>query len=212
MNRNNLLYTVIFTFAASFFFVFFLSLADSLTAEKTAANERISFYSAFLRSAGIDFTDKNETKDLFTRYFPESGDFPFRETIRASVDGKDMLLRLFSGSGLWGTITGVIAVSPDLRTIRGLEIITHNETPGLGGRIDEQWFKDQFKGEAISLQAGSGSGSAGGIRVRKGAGGMDSNPDNSEVEGITGASLTSKSVETIVNNVIAELAGEEGVK
>jgi len=212
MNRNNLFYTVIFTFAASFFFVFFLSLADSLTAEKTAVNERISFYSAFLKSAGIAFTDKNETEDLFAKNFPAAGDFPFRETIRANVEGQNMLLKLFSGSGLWGTITGVIAVSPDLKSIRGLEIISHNETPGLGGRIDEQWFKDQFRGETIRLQGESGAGSAKGISVRKGSGGMDSNPDNSEVEGITGASLTSASVETIVNNVIAEIAREEGIK
>ncbi len=206
MNKNNLLYTVIFTFAASFFFVFFLSLADSLTAEKTGANERISFYSAFLKSAGISFSDKNETEKLFKKYFPGAGSFPFRDTIRAEVNGEEMLLRLFSGSGLWGTITGVIAVTPDLKTIRGLEIISHNETPGLGGRIDEAWFKEQFRGEAVASFNGA-------IRVRKGTGaGADSDPSNSEVEGITGASLTSSSVEVLVNNVIAEIANEEGLK
>jgi len=69
MNKNNFFYTVIFTFAASFFFVFFLSLADSLTAEKTAANTKISFYSAFLKSAGIEFKDKNKQRNSFRSIF-----------------------------------------------------------------------------------------------------------------------------------------------
>ncbi len=207
MNKNNFFYTVIFTFAASFFFVFFLSLADSLTAEKTAANTRISFYSAFLKSAGVEFKDKNETQKLFEKYFPDAvakteGDAAqFTKTIKATVNGEELVLKLFSGSGLWGTITGVIAVTPDFKTIKGLEIISHNETPGLGGRIDEKWFKDQFRNEAIASDDAA-------IKVRKGSGGSDSDPTNSEVEGITGASLTSASIQTIVNNVIAGLAKE----
>lgn len=208
MNRNNLLYTVIFTFAASFFFVFFLSLANTLTAEKTEANERISFYSAFLNAAGIEFSGKNSAEEVFLKSFPSAGSFPYRQTIRASVAGEDMLLKLFSGSGLWGTITGVLAVSPDLSEIKGLEIITHNETPGLGGRIEEEWFKNQFRGEQVSKDPGSKK-----ISVIKGTGrGADTDPSNSEVEGVTGATLTSISIETIINNTLAELVAEEASK
>jgi len=211
MNKNNFFYTVIFTFAASFFFVFFLSLADSLTTEKTAANTKISFYSAFLKSAGIEFKDKKQTEKLFQEYFPDAAERvkndsgEFVKTIKAAVNGEELVLKLFSGSGLWGTITGVIAVTPDLKTIKGLEIISHNETPGLGGRIDEQWFKDQFRGEKIASPDAA-------IRVRKGSGGSDADPSNSEVEGITGASLTSASIQTIVNNVIAGLEKEGAAK
>ncbi|MDX9800491.1 MAG: FMN-binding protein [Spirochaetia bacterium] len=207
MNKNNFFFTVIFTFAASFFFVFFLSLADSLTAEKTAANTKMSFYAAFLKSAGIDYEDKYETEKLFQKNFPavaervqdDTGEFA--KTIKTTVNGEELVLKLFSGSGLWGTITGVIAVTPDLKTIKGLEIISHNETPGLGGRIDEQWFKEQFAGEAIASDDAA-------VKVRKGSGGSDNDPSNSEVEGITGASLTSASIQTIVNNVISGLAKE----
>ena len=54
-----------------------------------------------------------------------------------------------SGSGLWGTIQALLAVTPDFGKIINLEIIIQNETPGLGGRITENWFKDQFKGKIM---------------------------------------------------------------
>jgi len=61
-------------------------------------------------------------------------------------DGDKMLGYSFtvSGSGLWSTITAMLAVTPDLKEIIKLEIVNQNETPGLGGRITEDWFKQQF--------------------------------------------------------------------
>ncbi len=54
-----------------------------------------------------------------------------------------------SGSGLWGTIQALLAVTPDFRKIINLEIVNQNETPGLGGRITENWFKEQFHGKIL---------------------------------------------------------------
>jgi len=66
-------------------------------------------------------------------------------------DGDKMLGYSFpvSGSGLWSTITAMLAVTPDLKEIVNLEIISQNETPGLGGRIVEDWFKNQFSKKQI---------------------------------------------------------------
>ena len=191
MNKNSLVYTVIFSFITAFFFVFLLSLADGMTREKTEDNARKTFYKAVLKSAGINYESDNDLAPVFKKYFSsyKEGD----TVLKTSSDGKDLVIKVFRGSGLWGTITGVLALSSDLERIAGLEIISHNETPGLGGRIDEDWFKDQFDWEKISSS---------GLQVRKGSGGYDSDTENSEVEGITGASLTSKSIETIVNENI----------
>ena len=191
MNKNSLFYTVVFSFLTAFFFVFLLSMADSLTREKTEDNARKTFYKAVLKTAGIDYNSDGDSGTVFKKYFPDykEGD----SVLKTNADGKDLVIKVFRGSGLWGTITGVIAFSSDLERISGFEIISHNETPGLGGRIDEDWFKEQFNGEKIS---------ASGITVRKGSGAFDSDTENSEVEGITGASLTSKSIETIVNENI----------
>ncbi len=54
-----------------------------------------------------------------------------------------------SGNGLWGTIQALLAVTPDFGKIINIEIMNQNETPGLGSRITEDWFKKQFKGKHI---------------------------------------------------------------
>jgi len=58
----------------------------------------------------------------------------------------------YTGSGLWGPITGAIAVSRDLATIKGLTVFHQEETPGLGSRITEPAYLRQFQGK--SFQSG----------------------------------------------------------
>ncbi len=49
------------------------------------------------------------------------------------------------GQGFWAPITGLLALSPDLSETRGIVFLEHSETPGLGGRITEGEFRDQFR-------------------------------------------------------------------
>ncbi|MBF9015627.1 MULTISPECIES: FMN-binding protein [unclassified Oceanispirochaeta] len=197
MNKNGIIYTIIFTFIIAFFFVFFLALANDATVELVEQNKIVSVQSSVLKSIGKMPADEMKISEVYTEEFdsvPQPG-----EMIETEVAGQSVLIRYFSGSGLWGTITGIIAVDDKVERIIGLDIISHNETPGLGGRIDEEWFKKQFSGEKISTE---------GITVAKGAGSSDEDSENSRVDGITGASLTSKSMETIVNNEIEYLKTE----
>lgn len=199
MNRNGIIYTVVFTFVTAFFFVFFLSLANNATISLVEENKIVSIQKSVLRSIGKLPAEDSQVSAAYSAEFdtvPEPGD-----VIATTLDGEEIVIRYFSGSGLWGTITGVLALDSGLNRIIGLDIISHNETPGLGGRIDEEWFKNQFAGEKIGDK---------GITVVKGTGSSDDNPDNSAVDGVTGASLTSKSMETIVNREIASQRTEGG--
>jgi Na+-transporting NADH:ubiquinone oxidoreductase subunit C len=78
---------------------------------------------------------------------PESGQ-PY-ELIRAfKSERKEDLLAIgfpVGGNGLWAPIRGFMALKPDLRQVHGAVFVEHQETPGLGGRITEQWFQDQFR-------------------------------------------------------------------
>jgi Na+-transporting NADH:ubiquinone oxidoreductase subunit C len=56
----------------------------------------------------------------------------------------------FSGLGFWGPITGIAVFSDNLQTMVNIQFLEHQETPGLGGRIEEPWFTDQFKGLKIA--------------------------------------------------------------
>ena len=78
-----------------------------------------------------------------------------------------------------------ICVGPDLETIKGIEVLDHTETPGLGGRMTEEKFKEQFVGKKLKPKLSL-------VRGRESVG-------PNEVHAITGASYTSKGIETIIN-------------
>ncbi len=193
MNRESFLYVVVFTFLVAFVFVFIIAIADNATAARVAQNRELVKAQAFLSAAGLTENDNDKTLRTFNSLF---GAVDGDSIIKASIEGKEILIKQFSGQGLWGTVTGVLASDASVERIIGLDIMSHVETPGLGGRIEEDWFKDQFRHEKIQPD---------GISIRKGEGGSDSNPDNSVVDGVTGASLTSAAMEVIINNEIAKL-------
>ncbi|MBD3237377.1 MAG: hypothetical protein GF330_11775, partial [Candidatus Eisenbacteria bacterium] len=49
------------------------------------------------------------------------------------------------GQGFWAPIEGWLALQPDLTETQGIVFLKHSETPGLGGRITEDAFRDQFR-------------------------------------------------------------------
>jgi Na+-transporting NADH:ubiquinone oxidoreductase subunit C len=195
MNKDSPLYTVVFTFVVCAFFVFFLALASELTKDRVAANRRFAERSAVLRALGVPVESRDRIDAVYESSVAES-EAGGVALYRATVDGAARFAKRFSGSALWGTVTGVLAVDAGVERIAGLEIVSHNETPGLGGRIDEAWFKDQFRGERIG---------ATGIRIRQGSGAGDPDKENGELDAVTGASRTSGAMEKIVNTEIAAL-------
>jgi len=198
MKKDGLIYTVIVSVVSAFLFVFLLSLAYGATKGKVEENQRLTEARAFLVAAGITVDDEMDIEAAFNTNFPNfDTDAAWQTT---TVNGKSVVVSPFQGNGLWGTITGVIGMSSDLQRIVGFEIVSHVETPGLGGRIDEAWFKTQFKDEYA----------ANGIVVKHGGIGGDTDPDNGVVDGITGASRTSDSIQVIVNQQIDRIKSELG--
>jgi Na+-transporting NADH:ubiquinone oxidoreductase subunit C len=101
-----------------------------------------------------------------------------------------------AGSGLWGEVVGVVALEPDLVTIRGLRFYQQEETPGLGGEIGSKWFQEQFEGKKLISSRGEP-----GFSITK----PDTASAQNEVDGITGATMTSDRVETIIDNLAKQL-------
>ncbi|HQU72671.1 MAG TPA: Na(+)-translocating NADH-quinone reductase subunit C [Calditrichia bacterium] len=97
------------------------------------------------------------------------------------------------GRGLWSTMYGFMALGSDLETIRGLTFYSHGETPGLGGEVDNPRWKEQWKG----LEAYDDQGKVI-ITVIKGK--VDrSKPDaNHMVDGLSGATITTRGVNALV--------------
>ena len=103
------------------------------------------------------------------------------------------------GSGLWGPIWGNVALEGDFDTIYGVTFGHQGETPGLGAEIATPAYSDQYKNK--SIYSGNNLVS---IAVLKGAGSSAGNPN--AVDAITGGTITSKGVETMMKNNLSGYA------
>ncbi len=198
MNKQSLIYTVIFTFIVSFFFVLLLSFANEGTREQVALNQQVRRQQAILNALGISYEGPQDVLTKFEAVEEVSrGEERF---YRTTIDGRQVFAKEFNGSGLWGNINGILAVDEGVNQTVGMEIISHNETPGLGGRIDEPWFKEQLRGETIVN---------GTIRIGD-AGEGDEDSGNGTIDAVTGATRTSDAMQVILNNELATIADALG--
>ena len=97
-----------------------------------------------------------------------------------------------SGKGLWSTLYGYFALDTDLNTSKGITFYKHKETPGLGGEVEKNWFQNNFIGKKILDVKGNFVS----IAVLKGK----SNDNIHGVDGISGATITSRGVTTFLKN------------
>ncbi|UUV18283.1 FMN-binding protein [Fusobacteria bacterium ZRK30] len=198
MEKNSMTYTAVFSFVITFILVFFLALTHIVTKNRVSEYKRNYEISSILKAVGIKPKDR-EVQEQFKSVF--NLELPTDEIMTAKIDGKDILVSKFSGKALWGTVNGIIAMEKNLKTIKGIDIISHNETPGLGGRIEEEWFLKQFQGETINKDK---------IKVVQGSGDGNYNSNDGIVDGIVGATRTSHSIEVMINQKIKSLREEAG--
>ena len=105
--------------------------------------------------------------------------------IEGQIDGYSIPI---SCKGLWSTLLGYFAIEPEGSTAKGITFYSHKETPGLGGEVDKEWFQHNFIGKKFI----NDNGELVGIKVKKGK--ADPNSPY-EVDGISGATVTSKGLE-----------------
>ena len=94
------------------------------------------------------------------------------------------------GRGLWSTLYGYLALEPDASTVKGIQFYSHKETPGLGAEIEKDWFTNNFIGKKIV----NPNGELVSIEVLRGKVDELSNEAYHQVDGISGATMTTKGV------------------
>ncbi len=88
---------------------------------------------------------------------------------------------------------GYLAIDGDLNTVKGLTFYKHGETPGLGGEIDSATFKAQWPGKLLRNDAGEVK-----IEVIKGQVVAGSPNEKHQIDGLSGATITSRGVSKLV--------------
>jgi len=119
--------------------------------------------------------------------------------------GNECFILPITGVGLWGKLYGFLALKPDGDNVLGISFYKHQETPGLGAEITEDWFKSQFSGKKL-LQTAGDFDSFRGVVVKKGIKVIDL-PEKDQaysVDGISGATITSVGVTGITTKYIKE--------
>lgn len=115
--------------------------------------------------------------------------------------GLEKIILPIKGYGLWSTLYGFVALEADLNTVAGLGFYEHAETPGLGGEIDNPLWKAQWIGkksyDANNKQA---------LTVVRGKVDLSRSESIHEIDGLSGATLTSRGVD----NLIKFWMGENG--
>jgi electron transport complex protein RnfG len=132
-----------------------------------------------------------EIKDTLEKIFPEMSEYKLEDEVYMIYqDGeKSGYAFIASGSGYGGDIDILIGLDSDFN-IKDISILTQTETPGLGARIAESTFTDQFKGL-----------SADEVALRS---------DDGMIDAITGATISSKAVVDAVREKMTEIIEKLG--
>jgi len=145
-----------------------LTYVDSITRESIAAQE------------------DEAIKGLLTEMFPEMSRYDYQDeiyTVYANDDSLAGYAFLAIGKGYGGNINILVGLE-DESTVKGIKIVSQEETPGLGTRIDEPFFTDQFTGIDVSD-----------VALSKNGGGIDA---------ITSSTISSNAVVDAVRDTVLE--------
>lgn len=188
--KNSFLYPIIFMTLVTAVFIALLAGLNYATADTIAYNkesqlrQKILYIFDILPQGG----DEKDVERVFNEYVAEKqwGDL---EGYALIEEGQERAYAVpINGPGLWGSIIGYLGLNKDYTQIIGIEFVTQSETPGLGGRISEDSYKDQFRGIDISGKTDNF---------------IVSSPEpGSNVDAIAGATQTSAAVVKLINEDI----------
>jgi len=194
MNKQSFGYTVVFTFVVAFIFVALLAGANAMTVEQVRFNQQIRLQRSILIAMNVSYESEAQVAEIFGNV--EEVEYNGVTLLQLDFEGETRYAKEVSGGGVWGTIRAILGIQSDGERLLGLEIVEHNETPGLGGRIDEDWFKRQFREKKIV---------DGTIEFNEQPGEGDFDPDSGRIDRITGATGTSTSMRRIINASLGEI-------
>lgn len=194
------LYTIVYAACVGTFCAALLTGAAEITRPYREANQRAEELRNILGVLEVPFephASAAELIDLFERHVrrEEVGPLVVYRLIGDDADAGAVALEV-GGPGAWGPVHGFIALEGDWDTVRGITFHDHQETPGLGGEISAEPFRRQFRGKRLFDDEGRPA-----IRVVR-----DGADTPTEVDAISGATITCDRVETMLRRLAERIA------
>jgi len=127
-----------------------LSMVEAVTREPIAEQRRLEMVRA-LRAVLPEFDNGPDADNVS---LPAGVDKKGKQLSRTFYRGRKgdeltgVAVKVTAPDGYSGNIDIMVGTGPE-GTVSGIEILSHAETPGLGAKIVEPWFKEQFKGKGL---------------------------------------------------------------
>jgi Na+-transporting NADH:ubiquinone oxidoreductase subunit C len=192
LNTNSNAYIIIYSAILVVIVAFLLAFVYQALKPMQDANVALDVKKQILYSLNIRDLDGSAAEAKYAEVVKAEKEIDGQKVYECQIDGKDILVASLKGMGLWGGISGYIAINGD-DTVYGAYFNHESETAGLGAEIkDSQAWQEKFIGKKIYDADGNVVLSV----VKK----VES-PDT-QVDCVTGATLTSNGVDAMIKDCL----------
>ena len=133
----------------------------------------------------------NELKETMVKSALEDAELPFYLAYDADNNFIGAAVQTFTNKGFSGNIALMVGILAD-GTVNNISVLQHAETPGLGSKMTEPSFKDQFNNKNASSFN---------FNVKK---------DGGDVDAITAATISSRAFCDAVNRALSTFENNKG--
>ncbi|MCD6527271.1 MAG: RnfABCDGE type electron transport complex subunit G [Desulfuromonas sp.] len=160
-----------------------LSLVESVTREPIAMQRSLQQLKA-LSAVLPEFDNSPDTDVVLLEVGKDKKGHPVQRTFFRARQGEQLVgiaFKVTAADGYSGNIEVMVGLDTHEHIV-GIEILAHAETPGLGSKISESWFKDLFRERSLDNTD---------WRVKK---------DGGEIDQITGATISPRAIVSTVKS------------
>ena len=190
LNTNSNTYIIIYSAVMVVIVAFLLAFVYQALKPMQDANVALDVKKQILYSLNIRNLDGAEAEAKYQEVVKEEKEVDGQKLYECQIDGKNILVASLKGMGLWGGISGYLAIDSEGKVF-GAYFNHEGETAGLGAEIkDSQEWQEKFIGKQIWDEQGNVVLSV----VKK-----VENPA-AQVDCVTGATLTSNGVDAMLKD------------
>ena len=195
LNTNSNAYIIIYSAILVVIVAFLLAFVYQALKPMQDANVALDVKKQILYSLNIRDLDGAEAEAKYGEVVKAEKDINGQKIYACQVNGQQVVVIALKGMGLWGGISGYLAVDKDEK-VYGAYFNHESETAGLGAEIkDDVSWQEKFIGKKIFDANGNVILSV----VKK-----VENPE-SQVDCVTGATLTSNGVDAMIKECLKNL-------
>ncbi len=195
LNTNSNAYIIIYSAILVVVVAFLLAFVYQALKPMQDANVALDVKKQILYSLNIRDLDGAEAEAKYAEVVKEEKEFDGQKIYECQIDGQNIRVASLKGMGLWGGISGYVAIDKEGKVF-GAYFNHESETAGLGAEIkDSQAWQEKFIGKKIFNDNGEVVLSV----VKK----VDD--PTTQVDCVTGATLTSNGVDTMLKEGLKNL-------